>query len=54
MSYPIDLSKNDYVGGYSSWLLWPMFSLHVYHGNLLSICRWRAVDADHVVVLRGC
>ncbi len=53
MSYPIDLSKNDYVGGYSSWLLWPMLSFQVYPGNRLNIYHRRAVDADHVVVWRG-
>ena len=53
MSYPIDLSANDYAGVYSSWFLWPMFSFQVYPGNLLNTYHWRAVDADHVVVWRG-
>ena len=53
MSYPIDLSANDYAGVYSSWFLWPMFSFQVYPGNLLNTYHWRAVDADHVIVWRG-
>ena len=53
MSYPIDLTANDYAGVYSSWFLWPMFSFQVYPGNVLNTYHWRAIDADHVVVWRG-
>ena len=53
MSYPIDLSANDYAGVYSSWFLWPLFSFQVYPGNVLNTYHWRAIDADHVVVWRG-
>lgn len=53
MSYEIDLTSNEHAGDYSSWFLWPMFSLQVYPGNILNTYHWRAIDADHVTVWRG-
>ena len=53
MTYPVDLTANDYAGVYSSWFLWPMFSFQVYPGNMLNTYHWRPIDAGHVVVWRG-
>ena len=53
MTYPIDLTANEYAGQYSSFFLWPMFSFQVYPGNVLNTYHWRAVDAEHVIVWRG-
>ena len=53
MSYPIDLSSNQYAGHYSSWFLWPMMSFQVYPGNILNTYHWRAIDHEQVVLFRG-
>jgi phenylpropionate dioxygenase-like ring-hydroxylating dioxygenase large terminal subunit len=53
MSYPIDLSANDYADKYSSWFLWPMMSFQVYPGNVLNTYHWRAIDHQHVLLWRG-
>jgi len=53
MTYPIDLSANDYAGKYSSWFLWPMMSFQVYPGNVLNTYHWRAIDHENVMLWRG-
>ncbi len=52
MSYAVDTSL-PFANDYSSWYLWPMFSLQIYPGQILNTYHWRPVDAEHVAVWRG-
>ena len=53
MAYPIDLDANPHAGDYSSWFLWPAFSVQVYPGNVLNTYHWRPCTVDRVRVVRG-
>ena len=53
MTYPIDVTANEYAGQYSSWFLWPLMSFQVYPGNVLNTYHWRAVDSKNVLLWRG-
>lgn len=53
MTYPIDITANEYASEYRSWFLWPMFSFQCYPGNILNTYHWRAEGVDTCAVWRG-